>query len=116
VSISLLCAHTHPAPLIRSHTNDTDLVAKLYNPTIKAWFGDKGDGVHTGEPSDPRITVLEVKVDQIRHFYQSRTAIGQAVDVVASAITGSVATPGEIREIGGDEIQAAWGRGELREP
>lgn len=98
--------------LIYSHSNDRALVEKLYNPTIKAWFGDKGDGVHNGEPSDPRITVLEVEVSQIRHFYQKRTAVGTAVDVVASAISGNVARPGEIRQIEGTELRAAVQKGQ----
>jgi general stress protein 26 len=100
---------------IAAHSNDKALVEKLYNPTIKAWFGDKGDGVHNGEPSDPRITVLEVTVQQIRHFNQQRTALGTVTDVIASTITGNVAQPGEIRQIEGSEIEAAWKAGELKE-
>ena len=92
------------------------LVEKLYNPTIKAWFGDKGDGVHTGEPSDPRIAVFEVKVDEIRHFHQQKTSVGTVVDIVSSAISGSTATPGEIRTITGQEIASAWAAGNLKEP
>lgn len=101
---------------LSSRTNEEGLVAKLYNPTIKAWFGDKGDGVHTGEPSDPRMAVLEVKVDEIRHYHQQKTAVGVAVDVVASALSGKTATPGEIRTIKGEEIQGAWEKGQLKEP
>ena len=99
-----------------SRIEEEGLVAKLYNPTIKAWFGDKGDGVHTGEPGDPRMAVIEVKVDEIRHYAQARTSVGTAVDVVASAITGSTATPGQIRTITGQEIAAAWSAGNLKEP
>ena len=88
---------------------------KLYNPTIKAWFGDKGDGVHDGSASDPRVAVLEVTVEQIRHFYQKRTTLGTVADVVASAVTGNVAQPGEIRQIEGKEIADAWAKGELKE-
>lgn len=95
--------------------NEEGLVSKLYTPDTKAWFGDKGDGVHNGEASDPRITVLEVSVDEIRHFHQTRTMIGQAVDVVSNAIGGGVAKPGEIRTITGQEISAAWSKGELKE-
>lgn len=99
-----------------SRNNEEGLVAQLYNPSLKAWFGDKGDGVRNGEPSDPRMTVLEVKIDEVRHFHQTKTSIGTAVDVVASAITGSVATPGEVRTITGQEIAQAWAKGELKEP
>ncbi|RXK41477.1 hypothetical protein M231_01185 [Tremella mesenterica] len=95
---------------------DDNLIAKLYNPTLKAWFGDKGDGIHDGGPTDPRMAVFQVKIDEIRHFHQKRTMIGTAVDVVASAVSGEVATPGEVRTITGKEIAAAWEKGELKEP
>ncbi|ODN73396.1 hypothetical protein L202_07924 [Cryptococcus amylolentus CBS 6039] len=94
---------------------DPELFQKLYNPTIKAWFADKGDGVHDGSITDPRIAVLEVRVEEIRHYHQQRTAIGTVIDVVTSAIQGATATPGEIREITGAEIAEAWEKGELKE-
>lgn len=96
-------------------SNDTSLVEKLYDPTIKAWFADKGDGVHDGSPSDPRVSVLEVNVDEIRHFAHTKTSIGTAVDIITSTITGSTATPGEIRTITREEIASAWAAGELKE-
>ena len=95
---------------------DEALIEKLFNPTISAWFGDKGDGVHTGKPSDPRMAVVEVKIDEIRHFHQVKTTIGTLVDVVTSAVSGSTATPGQIRTITGEEISSAWSKGELKEP
>ena len=103
-------------PRFASRNADKELVKKLYNPSLKAWFGDKGDGVHTGDATDPRMAVIEVKVDEIRHFHQVKTKIGTAVDVVASAITGNTAQPGEVRTITGEEIAAAWAKGELKEP
>lgn len=71
--------------------------------------------MHNGEPSDPRIAVMEVAVDEIRHFHQTKTTIGMVVDVVASTIGGSTAKPGEIRTVTGEEIKAAWSKGELKE-
>lgn len=58
---------------------------------------------------------MEISVDEIRHFHQVKTTIGMAVDVVASAIGGSTAKPGEIRTITGEEIKGAWAKGELKE-
>ncbi|WWC72158.1 uncharacterized protein I206_106118 [Kwoniella pini CBS 10737] len=95
---------------------DNAVVEKLWNPTIKAWFSDKGDGVHDGTPSDPRVVVFEVKVDEIRHFHQEKTGLGTLVDVVSSTISGSTATPGSIRTITGEEIAGAWAKNELKEP
>ncbi|WVF67239.1 hypothetical protein IAT40_001987 [Kwoniella sp. CBS 6097] len=95
---------------------DHDIVEKLWNPATKAWFADKGDGVHDGTPKDPRVAIFQVKVDEIRHFYQQKTSLGTALDVVASAISGSTATPGEVRTITGEEIASAWSAGQLKEP
>ena len=81
----------------------------------KAWFGDLGDGVHDGGPSDPRMAIIEVLPDEIRHYHQARTRVGTAVDVVASAISGNTATPGEVRTITAEDIQAAKSSGELKE-
>ncbi|WVQ66846.1 hypothetical protein V866_001873 [Kwoniella sp. B9012] len=99
-----------------SRIEDHAVVEKLWNPTIKAWFADKGDGVHDGSPSDPRVVVFEVKVDEIRHFHQEKTTLGTVVDVISSTISGSTATPGSIRTITGEEIAGAWARNELKEP
>ncbi|WVN90916.1 uncharacterized protein L203_106161 [Cryptococcus depauperatus CBS 7841] len=96
--------------------NSPGLVEQIWNPTIKAWFADLGDGVHDGSPTDPRVAVLEVKIEEVRHYHQQKTAIGTVVDVVASTIKGATATPGDIREITGEEIAAAWAKGELKEP
>ena len=127
-SVPHILLRTHD-PLLPSITNctlvnltfprritDEKLIEKLYNPTISAWFGDKGDGVHTGKPSDPRMAVVEVRIDEIRHFHQVKTTIGTLVDVVSSAVSGSTATPGQIRTITGGEISSAWSKGELKEP
>ncbi|KAL7424457.1 hypothetical protein Q5752_000141 [Cryptotrichosporon argae] len=94
-----------------STSNDKALVERLFTPATQAWFSDKGDGVHTGKPGDPRVAVLTVDIDEVRHFHQTKTALGTAVDVVASAIGGQVATPGQIREISGEEIRQAVAAG-----
>ena len=88
---------------IRRVTDDS-LVAKLYNPTIKAWFGDKGDGVHTGGPEDPRMAVLEITPDEIRHYHQQRSSLGVLGEVVAATVTGNTASPGSIRTITRQEL------------
>lgn len=59
---------------------------------------------------------LEVSIDEVRHFHQEKTVIGTVIDVVASAVKGETATPGDIRQISGEEIASAWAKGELKEP
>jgi len=61
------------------------------------------------------MACLEVEVVEIRHFHQVKTRLGTMVDVVASAVTGSTATPGQIRTITAQEIKSAWDKGELKE-
>jgi general stress protein 26 len=63
-------------------------IKKLYNPSIKSWFGDLKDGVRTGEPGDPRIAVIQVVPDDIRYWVKTRTSLGQAAEVWKGAITG----------------------------
>ena len=84
--------------------SDEDAVAKLYNPSIKAWFGDKGDGVHTGEPNDPRMAVLEVIPDEIRHYYQAKTTLCFVAEVARATVGGDTAKVGEIRTITKEEL------------
>lgn len=62
------------------------------------------------------MAVLEVSIEEVRHYHQEKTVIGTVIDVVASAVKGETATPGDIRQISGEEISSAWARGELKEP
>ena len=87
----------HAERRLNRRIEEEGLVNKLYNPTVKAWFGDMGDGVHTGCPEDPRMAIIEVQPTEIQHYHQTRTGIGATLDIVTSAITGATSTPGEIR-------------------
>lgn len=42
-------------------SNDDPRIKEVYSKAAGAWFGDLGDGVHTGGPEDPRMTLIEVK-------------------------------------------------------
>ncbi|KAG8988555.1 hypothetical protein FRB94_001899 [Tulasnella sp. JGI-2019a] len=85
---------------------DREHIKKLWSPATKAWFGDLGDGIHKGDAEDPRIVVIEVIPDSIRYWFTNKTRIGQTVEIVSSAVTGKVASPGELRTITKQEIQA----------
>ncbi|KAG8864588.1 hypothetical protein FRB96_005092 [Tulasnella sp. 330] len=85
---------------------DREHIKQLYSPTTRAWFGDLGDGIHKGDAEDPRIVVIEVIPDSIRYWFTNKTKIGQTVEILSSAVTGSVASPGELRTITREEIQA----------
>jgi general stress protein 26 len=36
-------------------------IKEIWSKGTKAWFGDLGDGVHTGGPEDPRMKLIEIK-------------------------------------------------------
>ena len=42
-------------------SNDDKRIKEIYNPSVKAWFGDLGDGTHDGGPEDPRVKLIEVR-------------------------------------------------------
>ena len=69
-------------------------------------FGDLGDGVHKGDQHDPRVALIEVVPDEVRYWVATRGALGRAVDVAVSAVTGKGAAPGELRTLSKDEVRA----------
>jgi len=90
-----------------STSTDQSRIEEIFNPAISAWFGDLGDGKHTGKPGDPRIQLIKVVPTEIRYWYKTRTSVGQLVDVAVSAVTGQTANPGVLRNISQSELQQA---------
>lgn len=41
--------------------NDDPRIKDVWTEMTKAWFGDLGDGTHTGGPEDPRMKLIEVQ-------------------------------------------------------
>ncbi|CAE6467890.1 unnamed protein product [Rhizoctonia solani] len=85
---------------------DKKRAKELWNPFVSAWFGDLGDGVHKGDSEDPRVSLIDITPTEIRYWYSTRTKVGAAVEVATSAITGKVASPGELRTITPQEASA----------
>lgn len=42
-------------------SNSDPRIKEIYSKPTAAWFGDLGDGVHTGGPEDPRMTLIEIQ-------------------------------------------------------
>lgn len=42
-------------------SNEDPRIKGVWSKPTSAWFGDLGDGKHTGGPEDPRMTLIEVK-------------------------------------------------------
>ena len=42
-------------------SNDDPRIKEVWSKGASAWFGDLGDGVHTGKPDDPRMKLIEIQ-------------------------------------------------------
>ncbi|RXW25062.1 hypothetical protein EST38_g834 [Candolleomyces aberdarensis] len=90
-------------------SNDKEVIKKYWSSTTSAWFGDLKDGIHKGDETDPRVSVIEVVPDEIRYWFATKGRVGQAIDIGTHALTGKVSSPGELRTISKQEIQLAQG-------
>jgi len=90
---------------VTTSSNDDPRIKDLYNPSIKAWFGDLGDGKHTGTYEDPRMAVIEVKADYIAYWKSTSTALGFAKEVGMAVLKGQVANTGVQRQFQKAEIE-----------
>ena len=86
-------------------SNDDPRIKDLYTPTISAWFGDLGDGVHDGTDKDPRMSIIEVKSNYIVYWKKEVTSLGFMKEVAQAATTGAVAQTGSHREFSEQDIQ-----------
>ncbi|KAI2624596.1 pyridoxamine 5'-phosphate oxidase [Hypomontagnella submonticulosa] len=82
-----------------------DIVKKYYSPTLKAWLGDLGDGVHDGSANDPRIGVLKVRTSSVTYAITDKSIIGRAAEVAKGTMTGEPARVNKLREISEKEVQ-----------
>ncbi|KAJ5391898.1 hypothetical protein N7509_007388 [Penicillium cosmopolitanum] len=89
--------------------SDPAVVEKYYSPTLKAWLGDMGDGVHDGSSTDPRIGVIKLEAKLATHVVSRKGILGRAVDTVKGAVQGSVPAINSIRELSLEEL-AEWRR------
>ena len=86
-------------------SSDDKRIKELYNPGLSAWFGDLGDGVHTGKPEDPRMSIIELKAKYISYWKSTVTSLGFAKEVGLGALTGKVANTGVQREFFEEDIE-----------
>jgi len=82
-------------------------IKEIYKPGVNAWFGDLGDGVHTGGPEDPRMAIIEVKAQYVTYWKSEVSSVGYVKEVVVAAVTGKVANTGVLRELGEKELEEA---------
>ncbi|KAI4180895.1 MAG: hypothetical protein L6R41_006958 [Letrouitia leprolyta] len=87
--------------------NDDPRIKQIYSKGVNAWFGDLGDGVHTGMPEDPRMAIIEIKAKYISYWKSTSTSIGFVKEVTQASLTGQVANTGVNRQLFEKDIQQA---------
>ena len=85
--------------------DDRELIKKHYNPSLRAWVGDLGDGVHDGSANDPRIAIIRVRADTATYSITSTGLLGHAAEVARGAITGKPAHVNKLRELSRENIE-----------
>lgn len=75
---------------------------------MSAWFGDLKDGVHKGNASDPRVSLIQVIPDEIRYWQVNKGKLGRALEIGMDAMTGKTAQPGEMRTITKSEVSGSY--------
>ncbi|KAL8912124.1 MAG: hypothetical protein Q9171_002840 [Xanthocarpia ochracea] len=88
-------------------SNDDPRIKQIYSKGVNAWFGDLGDGVHTGMPDDPRMTLIEVKANYITYWKSTASLPGFIKEVGQASLTGKVADTGVNRRLTDKDIQKA---------
>ncbi|KAI4126836.1 MAG: hypothetical protein LQ338_003546 [Usnochroma carphineum] len=86
-------------------------IKQVYSKGVNAWFGDLGDGIHTGGPEDPRMALIEVKANYIAYWKSTSTTLGFFKEVTHASLTGQVADTGVNRQLFDKDIQAARNSG-----
>jgi general stress protein 26 len=85
-------------------SRDQATIDKLWSPFVAGYFTDLKDGVHKGDKTDPRVSVISVIPHEIRYWVSTSTVVGRAVEHAKGAVTGKLTAPGEIRTITSEEV------------
>ncbi|KAA8914547.1 putative BLI-3 blue-light-inducible Bli-3 protein [Sphaerosporella brunnea] len=88
-----------------SVTTDRDIVRKYYSPSLKAWIGDLGDGVHDGGPEDPRIAIIKIRAISATYALAKGSAVSRGIEIAKGALTGHPAHTIKLREITEGELE-----------
>ncbi|KAL8637159.1 MAG: hypothetical protein Q9228_005544 [Teloschistes exilis] len=82
-------------------------IKQVYSKGVNAWFGDLGDGIHTGMPEDPRMALIEVKANYIAYWKTTSSMPGFIKEVAQASLTGQVADTGVNRQLFDKDIEVA---------
>lgn len=87
--------------------NSDPRIKEVFSQPTRAWFGDLGDGVHTGGPEDPRMALIEIKSKYVTYYLTEVGLLGYAKEIVGAAVGGGVANTGKLRELSEQDLEKA---------
>jgi general stress protein 26 len=90
-------------------TQDRNLIAELYKPDWKAWFGDQG-GDRDGGPNDPRLALILVEALSVEYLVVNKPRPIVLFEVAKSMITGTPPNVGEERSLTERELRTEAAR------
>jgi general stress protein 26 len=88
-------------------SNSDPRIKEVWSRGAAAWFGDLGDGTHTGGPEDPRMTLIEIKSKYVVYYLTEVGLLGYAKEVISANVTGGVANTGKLRELKEADLEKA---------
>lgn len=80
----------------REFSSDTPRTLSNVCLSISAYFGDLKDGIHKGDESDPRVSIIEVIPEEVRFWVATKGTVTRAIDTAISAVTSGTSVPGEL--------------------
>ncbi|TPX66800.1 hypothetical protein SpCBS45565_g04156 [Spizellomyces sp. 'palustris'] len=87
--------------------NDRNKIKELWSDDLRAWFGDLQDGVHTGGPEDPRISLIFVEAESAHYQIQEKSAPRALFEIIRGSYTGERPHIGPTRELDAAALGAA---------
>lgn len=88
-------------------SQDQPKIKELYSPVVSAWFGDLGDGIHTGSADDPRMSAIKVSSNYISYYKTTKGKVARMADMAMAVGLGRLAQTGILREIKAEAIEGS---------
>jgi general stress protein 26 len=87
-------------------SRDRALIAELYQPDWRAWFGDEG-GERDGGPGDPRLALVFVEAQSVIYSITTKPQPLVLFEVAKAMITGNPPDVADERQMGERELRRA---------
>jgi len=85
-------------------TQDRAMIHELYQPSWKIWLEENG-GAEDGGPDDPRIALINVRVDKVTYFKRTATKPVVFFQMAKAFMTGTAPKLGEEHHLDGSDLR-----------